>query len=57
VKGNRVDRAYFKDGIEQYAVELHLCSFSEALRAMTEHLNEEEPERLTAFRSQLVDTN
>lgn len=52
VKGNRVYRTYFKDGIEQGAVELHLCSFSEALRAMTEHLSDEERERLTVFRSQ-----
>ncbi|MCK1636498.1 hypothetical protein IVA95_02555 [Bradyrhizobium sp. 157] len=51
VKGNRVYRTYFKDGIEQGAVELHLCSFSEALRAMTEHLTDEERERLTIFSS------
>jgi hypothetical protein len=44
-------RTYFKDGIEQGAVELHLCSFSEALRAMTEHLSDEERKRLTVFRS------
>jgi hypothetical protein len=51
VKGNRVYRIYFKDGIELGAVELHLCSFSEALRAMTEHLSDEERKRLTVFRS------
>ncbi|MBR1169154.1 GIY-YIG nuclease family protein [Bradyrhizobium liaoningense] len=55
VKGNRVYRTYFKDGIEQGAVELHQCSFSEALRAMTEHLSEEERKRMTVFRSSNVD--
>lgn len=51
VRGSRVYRTYFKDGIEQGAVELHRCSFSEALRAMTEHLSEEELKRVTVFRS------
>ena len=44
-------RTYFKDGIEQGAIELHLCAFSEALRAMTGHLSDEERNRLTVFRS------
>jgi hypothetical protein len=51
VRGNRVYRSYFKDGIEQGAVELHQCSFSEALRAMTEHLSEEERKHMIVFRS------
>jgi len=46
-----VYRTYFKDGIEQGAIELHLCAFSEALRAMTGHLSDEERNRLTVFRS------
>lgn len=51
VNGKRVYRTYTKDGIEQGAVELHLCSFSEALRAMTERLSDEERKRLTVFHS------
>jgi hypothetical protein len=51
VNGKRVYRMYTKDGIEQGAVELHLCSFSEALRAITEVLSDEERQRLTVFRS------
>ena len=51
VNGKRAYRTYFKNGIEQGAVELHLCSFSEALRAMSEHLSDEERECLTVFRS------
>ena len=49
VKGNRVYRTYFKDGIEQGAVELHQCSYSEALRAMNECLSA--GERLTVWRA------
>ena len=55
VNGKRVYRPYFKDGIEQDAVELHLCSFSEALRAMTERLSDEERKRMTVYRSQYTD--
>lgn len=51
VRGKRVYRTYFKDGIEQGAVELHQCSFSEALRAMTEHLSEGERKSMTVYRS------
>jgi hypothetical protein len=47
VRGTRVYRTYMKDGIEQGAIELHQCAFSEALRAMTERLDDEE--RLTAW--------
>ena len=49
VQGKRTYRTYIKDGIEQGAVELHLCSFSEALRAMTERLSDEERKRRTVF--------
>ena len=49
VRGRRVYRTYFKDNIEQGAVELHQCSFSEALRAMNERLSD--AERKAVFRS------
>jgi hypothetical protein len=51
VNGKRVYRTYIKDGTEQGAVELHECSFSEALRAMTERLSDEERKRLTVYHS------
>ena len=54
VNGERGYRTYFKDGIEQGAVELHLCAFSEALRAMTQRLSDEERESLTVFHSHAV---
>lgn len=51
VRGNRVYRSYWKDDTLQSAVELHECSYREALRAMTEHLSDEDRARLTVYRS------